>query len=389
MAKKNRKIVPQKSQDDNLKKSAKKSTISKKTKEQTKSTSSSKVKKKPTTKSVGKSTKKDKEKQKVGGFSKNNFNFIRSLLWKNHRSDFISYFDPSFIRLVREIFNDCKAAGVNCTEEVIEKKYEQLKSDDKRPKPYILPKFKNPTVYYEIKDVPFETTEPYLYVISPMIIPYPHEFRITEYFKKTVKNTSIGIVESLESKGYDKFFSKWVNWCNASMRSEYGSAIGSEDLDIYFKMTDAEYNESKKRWETYIYTCTSMGKVFDFGYKPEGELEKDEEPDYKLPTETQALERPISEKEKNKIKRITKKQKINDSLNAWGNFFSSVKKSSQKEEMEKYAQEISELQTLRKELEKLIRKYKKEKNTKKLKQVNKEYDLLTDKYLKLVKKKLK
>ena len=57
--------------------------------------------------------------------------------------------------------------------------------------------------------------------------------------------------------------------------------------------------------------------------------------------------------------------------------------------MEKYAQELSDLQSLRKELEKLIRKYKKEKNTKKLKQVNKEYDLLTDKYLKLVKRKLK
>lgn len=389
MAKKNRKILPKDSKDDNLKKSAKKSPISKNTKEQTKSTSSSKVKKKPTTKSVGKSSKKSKEKPKVGGFSKNNFNFIRSLLWKNNRSDFISYFDPSFIRLVREIFNDCKAAGVNCTEEIIQKKYEQLKSDDKRPKPYILPKFQNPNVYYEIKDVPFETLSPYLYVISPMIIPYPHEFRITEYFKKTIRDTPTGIVESIESKGYDKFFAKWVNWCNASMRSEYGSTIGSEDLDIYFKMTDAEYNESKKRWETYIYTCTSMGKVYDFGFKPEGELERDEEPEYRLPTESQASEKPISEKEKSKIKRIIKKQKINDSLNSWNNFFSSVKKSSEKEEMEKYAQELSDLQSLRKELEKLIRKYKKEKNTKKLKQVNKEYDLLTDKYLKLVKRKLK
>jgi hypothetical protein len=385
MAKKNKKILPN-SKVDRLPKSTDKKLVQKNTKQQKKTPINKKGVKKPTKKVVQKTKKTVKKVPSIGGFSKNNFNYIRSLLWREFRTDFPSYFDPSFIRLVREIFNDCKAAGVNCTEEIIKSKYEQLRSDDKRPKPYILPYFQQPKVYYEIKDVPFPTLAPYLYVVSPMILSYPHEFRITEYFKKKIDSRG---VEELEIKGYDKFFGKWVNWCNSSMRNEHGNVYDSDELEIFFKMSDAEYNEDKKRWETYIYTCTSMGAIFDFGYKPEGVLEKDYDPEYKLPSDNQISEEPIEEKEKGKIKRITRKQKINDAINTWDNFFSSVKKSKEKSETEKFAQDLEELSTARKELEKLIRKYKREKNTRKLKEVNKEYDLLTSKYLKLTKQRFK
>lgn len=387
MAKKNRKILPKNNGTDNrLKKSVSKIPVSKKEKEQKKTPKKGKESKKPVSKSVQKTKKTEKKTPVKGGFSKNNFNYIRSLLWKKYRSDFVSYFDPSFIRLVREIFNDCKAAGVTCTEEVIYEKYEQLRSDDKRPKPYILPHFQSGKVYYEIKDVPFPTLAPYLYVVSPMILGYPHEFRITEYFKK--KTDSRGI-EELDIRGYDKFFAKWVNWCNAAMRNEHGNDYGSEELEIYFKMSEAVYNEQKKRWETNIYTCTPSGKIFDFGYKPEGELERDEDPEYKLPSTTQLSEKPVTEKEKSKIKRITKKQKINDAISISNSFFSSVKKASEKEETEKYARELDEIVSMRKELEKFIRKYKREKNAKKLKEVNKQYDALTTRYMKLINKRLK
>lgn len=356
---------------------AKNKPIEKKTSKKGKATSS------PSSKKTKKTTEKN---QKVGGFSRNNFNYIRSLIWKHHRNDFPSYFDPSFIRVVREIFNDCKAAGVSCTEEIILEKYQQFKSDDKRPKPYVLPYFQQPRVYYEIKDVPFPTFSPYLYIVSPMIIPYPHEFRVTEYYRKRVDSSGR---EELDIKGYDKFFAKWVNWCNSSMRMEHGSDYSSEELEICFKMSDAIYNPDKKRWESFIYTCTPMGRVFNFGYKPEGELEKDEEPEYKIPTSQQLSEKPITKKEQEKIKRIVSKQKKIDATISWNNFFSSVKKSKEKADTEQYAKELSELGQMRKELEKLIRKYKREKNTKKLKEVNKKYDALTDRYMNLINKRFK
>lgn len=324
--------------------------------------------------------------QKVGGFSRNNFNYIRSLIWQNYKGDFTSYFDPSLIRVVKEIFNDCKAAGITCSEKVIKEKYEQLKSDDKRPKPYILPYFIEPKVYYEIKDVPFPTLAPYLYVVSPMILSYPHEFRITDYYKKTLDSSGR---ELLDIKGYDKYFADWVNWCNTSMRTEHGNDYDSEELEICFKMTDAEYNQDKKRWETYIYICTPSGRIDSFGYKPEHGFIKDEEPEYRIPSTEVLTEEPIQEKEESKIKRITRKQKINDTISSWNSFFGSIKKSSEKAEREKYAHELDEIKSTRTELEKALRGYKRKKDARRSKQIQKELDKLNDRFLKLIQKRFK
>ncbi|MEM4271260.1 MAG: hypothetical protein QXO70_04170 [Candidatus Pacearchaeota archaeon] len=388
MAKKNRKILPKNSKADRPNKSTSKSPVQKNRSKESKKTKGSKSVKKPIKKSTQKTKKITKLPPKKGGFyqNKNNFNYIRSLLWQKHKGDFASYFDPSLIRIVREIFNDCKAVGINCTEQVILEKYSQLRSDDKRPKPYVLPYFFEPRLYYEIKDVPFPTLAPYLYVVSPMILPYPHEFRITEYYKKKKQDSGN---EELDITGYDKFFAEWVNWCNAAMRNEHGNDYGSEELEICFKMTEAEYNSEKKRWETFIYICTPSGKIESFGYKPEQGFDKTLEPEYKIPSQEVLSEEPIEEKEKAKAKRITKKQKINDALSSWNDFFSSVKKSQEKIETENYAKQLQENIDARKEIEKLIRKYNRKKDTKNVKKLEKEFDKLVNEYIKLINKRKK
>jgi len=387
MAKKNRKILPKNSKADRPKKSTYKNPVPKKGSAQKKTPPKGKSVKKPTKKLPEKTKKIKKLPRKKGGFhkNKNNFNYIRSLLWKKHRGDFISYFHPSLFEITREIFNDCKAVGIDCTDEVILEKYSALRLDDKRPKPYVLNYFFEPRLYYEIKDVPFPTFAPYLYVVSPMILSYPHEFRITEYYKK-IKDATTGR-EELDIRGYDKFFSEWVNWCNAAMRNEHGNDYGSEELEICFKMTEAEYNSEKKRWETFIYICTPMGRIESFGYKPEQGFDKALEPEYKIPSTEILSKEPIEEKEKAKAKRITRKQKINDAISSWDDLFSSIKKSQEKIETEKYAKQLQENIDSRKEIEKLIKRYKRKKDTKKVNQLEKEFDKLVNQYLKLIKRK--
>lgn len=374
MAKKKKKILPKNNKSTRSKKSGQKKTSLKSKKQVLKADKSHKSPKK--TKS------KTKKIDKKGGFAKNNFNFVRSLIWKQYSADFTSYFDPAFIRVVREIFNDCKAAGVVCTEDIIKLKYEQFKADDKRPKPYILPSLQQPKVYYEIKDVPFPTMQPYLYVVSPMILAYPHEFRITEYYKKYKDETG---VEQLDIKGYDKFFADWVNWCNSAMRNEHGTMPDSEELEIFFKFSDSMYNEQKKRWEVFIYTCTPSGAVYNFGYKPEQGFEKTVEADYKIPSEEKLEEKPIDEQQDKKIKRIARKQKINDAIGGWNTLFSEIKISQKKKEHEVYMQSLESISKELDNIEKLIKKFKRKKNKRKVNELEKLYEKTSNKMIRMMK----
>jgi hypothetical protein len=338
--------------------------------------------KKCTDKVVLKRYTKSKKNKKQSGFygNKNNFTYIRSIIWRNHKSDFKSYFDDELFSIVKEIFNDCKAAGTSCTEEIILYKYKELISNRKRPKPFILSYFLEPRYYYEIKDVPFQALAPYLYVVSTMIIPFPHEFIITDYFKKIQSDKG----SQIEIIGYNKYFSQWVNWCNAAMRNEHGNEYGSEELEICFKMTDAEYNEDKKRWETNIYICTPSGKIESFGYKPEEIYDKNYEPEYRIPSTNELIESPVFDKEQNKIKRITRKQKIKDAIIYWEDFFSDLKKTKEKLEVESYAKKIEENINARNNIENLIRKYNKLKNKEKVSELEDEFDRLVAEYLKLL-----
>lgn len=325
---------------------------------------------------------KTKKKTRIG-FSTNNFNFIRSLLWSRHREDFKSYFDASFIQAVRELYNDCKQAGIDCTEEVVLRKYEQLKKDNKRPQPFILPSFLSPKSYWEIKDYPFPTTEPYLYVVSTMILPYPHEFRITEYFRKVTNEKGI---TTLDIFGYNKFFADWVNWCNAAMRGEHGLEYGSDEVEIYFKFTEPAYNEIKQRWETNIYTCTPSGMIYDFGYKPdEFTKDTDVESELRLPKDKEIIKEPESEEEERKKQYLKRKNKKRDTLNALNDLAEELRKLRLENAKEKYDKEMAYYSQVQDDLEKEIKKAKRRKDTKKVKELEKMYSKVGDKKIKIIK----
>lgn len=318
----------------------------------------------------------------IGGFNRSNFNYIRSLLWQKHREDFKSYFDPSFIQLVREIFNDCKGAGLVCTEEIVLKRFHEIKEDNRRKKPFILPYFFEPRVYYEIKDCPFPTFSPYLYIISDMILPYPHEFRITEYYKKTMN----GKIVNLDIFGYEKFFSNWVNWCNAVMREEHGLDVTSERIEIYFRLTDAIYNEQKQRWESLIYTCTPSGAIHDFGYVPEDfDKDKDVSMDLKLPKDKELVKEPISEQEKKRATRLKNKFRKYDTLRAWDSLVDELKKEKQKKVQEDYEKNMAYYDNVQEDIDKEIRKFKRKKDFKKVKELEKMYSKIGDIKIKLIK----
>ena len=122
------------------------------------------------------------------GFSSNNFNYIRALLWKTHKSDFKGYFDPEFIRKVNAVYYDCKASGGECTDEFIFEHYNIVKEDERRPYPEISKNlYEFEQIYYEIKDVEFQAMPPYLWILSPMIITDPSEFIVPNYYYNYLK----------------------------------------------------------------------------------------------------------------------------------------------------------------------------------------------------------
>lgn len=264
------------------------------------------------------------EKKKEGaGFSSNNFNHIRSLLWKEHKADFKGYFDPEFIRKVNSVYNDCKADGVDCTDQIILKHYSAVREDDRRPFPEIPQDlYENEHIYYEITNVNFKEFPSYLWIVSPSIISPPSEFIAPNYYYNYTRlvievnaNTQKFIDEVLNNKGgfrnlsengekeflelaktkekwtrlkkekfielyakwqgefdrgYYKYFSEWVNWCNDSTREGFGGDYDSEDVEIFYKFTKPEYDEVKKRWFTILFSCTASGEEFTFGYVPQG-----------------------------------------------------------------------------------------------------------------------
>lgn len=262
-------------------------------------------------------------KPKQTGFAKNNFNYIRSLLWKHHKADFKGYKDAGFLKTVNELYNDCKALGANCTDAAILERYLKLKKAPTRPQPFIDSALFDPQPYFGIKDVEFASFEPYLWIVSPMIIPAPHEFVIANYyyhynklldappeeiekFAAQIRNTKAlsnlskkeettifnlvkrppsswlphERIEFLEiyakhnedaTRGYNTFFKTWVDWCNDAMHAAYGGNPPSDK--IFFKFTGAaEYNTDKERWEATLIICTAGGQLNDFGYKPTGQI---------------------------------------------------------------------------------------------------------------------
>jgi hypothetical protein len=369
-------------------KKTKKVVVTKSSSKSKKNTSSAKknkkraVTKKTTKRTYKKSGKKATKKKVVvpvvetkegAGFSSNNFNGIRSLLWKNHKEDFKSYFDPEFIRKVNSVYNDCKAFGSDCTEEIILLRYRDIRENEKRPEPFIDPALFEPQLYFYIKDIEFTTFAPYLWIVSPMIIPSPSEFLVVNYFDKLGDS----------SKGYYKYFSEWVDWCNDAMANQHGSSFGSGDIEMCFRFLPPKYDDILRRWDTEVVICTPSGQIFDFGYTPVGSIkEHDTEEEFIEPDANTLLNKPTTEEESNQMEKL-RKQKANTALqNAIIELHEKLKKEYKKQKEEQLRIDLQILQEVKektkslranlRELEKTAATLKKIGDKKGLKQVSKQ-----------------
>lgn len=399
-----KKTVPQKKTGDKKSSSKEKKTPSKDKDKKSKLTpkgstkkKTSSIKKKDTKKKVGGGGKKSKVK-KGSGFSSNNFNYIRALIWREYGLDYVSYFDPKFINIVRAVYNECKSAGQDCTDKEILLFYDDILENPKRDFPYIDEDlYTTPIPYYQLLDVEFSLFPAYLWIFSPMIIPTPSEFIITSY----VNNK-----EGSADKGYRKYFKEFVDWCNEAMRNQYGSEVDSEDIDIYIKFSKPEFLESKQRWETEIIICDSDGNPESFGFEPKGRMSgHDVEEEFEIPTEkktdeegivtpTPIEEKPITPEEAKKLKENNEK--------LFGLLLKLKKKQQQLERKEKTKvkkkisvkrkkvdiqkqkkEELNRLKDIKKELEKSIRLYKKIGDKKRMNKALKDLDGIISKIKKL------
>ena len=366
-----------------------------------KKTSSKKDTKKKKKKIGGGGKGKDTKIKKGAGFSSNNFNYIRSLIWREYGLDYVSYFDPKFIAIVRATYNECKAAGQECTDREILIFYDDILQNPNRDYPYIDEDlYTSPFPYFQLLDVKFDVFPAYLWIFSPMIMPPPSEFIITSY----VNNK-----EGSADKGYRKYFKEFVDWANEAMRNTYGSEVDSEDVDIFIKFSKPEFIESKQRWETEIIICDADGNPESFGFEPKGRMSgHDVESEFEkpiekpigeeivttTPTEEKAPEKEITPEEAKKLKQTNEK--------LFGLLLNMKKKHKQLEQKEKTKvkkkietkrkkvdvqvnkqKELNRLKDIKKEFEKSITFYKKIGDKKRMNKALKDLDVIIRKIKKL------
>lgn len=411
MAKKKKNIKPVKSGAAKKSATPQKKTGNKKSSESKKSQSKKKPdpkKKTPQKNKKGKKPQPKKGSKKTGGggdkvrkgagFSSNNFNYIRSLIWREYGLDYISYFDPKFISIVKAVYNECKSAGSECTDREILLFYDDILQNPKRDYPYIDEDlYTTPIPYYQLLDVEFSLFPAYLWIYSPMIIPPPSEFIITDYV-----NNKEGSAE----KGYRKYFKEFVDWANEAMRNQYGSEIDSEDIDIYIKFSKPEFIESKHRWETEIIICTADGEPESFGFEPQGRMtDHDVEGEFEKPVDKKIEEIPTEEKLPIEEKQISPEeaQKLKQTNEKLFNLLLKMRKKQQQLEskektkikkkvavkrkkvdvQKQKANELKRLKEIKKEHEKSILLYKKIGDKKRMNKALKDLDAIIRKIKKL------
>ncbi len=232
------------------------------------------ISKKASKKSVSKKSskkklpsKKAKELAKKGsGFASNNFNRIRSLIWKEYGLDFKSYYDAEFLKIVKDVYRECKSRDSECSDIQILLIYDEVQENPQR----VFPKIKEDLYgengqmpYYDLAYEDFAKYPSYLWIKSPMILPPPSEFVVASYYDGS------GNMD----KGYRKYFKEFIDWCNYATKEAVGGGhIDSSDIEIFVKFTKPEYIESLQRWETEIFICNSQGDRFSFGFEPKGRM---------------------------------------------------------------------------------------------------------------------
>jgi hypothetical protein len=224
-----------------------------------------------------------------------------------------------FLKIVHDVYNECKVSGQDCSDEVLISKYNAILNNEKRPEPFISPDLYQETdehEYWSIANVEFEAFPPYLWIKSQMIASPPYEFQVSDYVN--MKRDKDGNYKISKKSGYDNEFKDWVDWCNYNFKD-----VGSDGYIPYWMFTKPEWNDEKKRWETEIYIVDSQGKPDSFGYTPIGGEPKADLPPTLIPptilpepTKEVPQEKPASQ-ESNSQKLLNKKLGYIEEIKMW------------------------------------------------------------------------
>jgi hypothetical protein len=213
--------------------------------------------------------------------SVNQFIRTRSLIWKLRKDQYESYFDPKLIDIARRVNDECNTAGTDCDDDLILSFHDEWSVGGRQhPIPYLNPSLFRPKIYYEIKDVSdFAIESANVYFYSPMLIANPSGFRSINYANYIDFQGRRRL--SLE-RGYRRYFKEWVDWVNTYYREQ--GIDDSEDIEVYFTLIPPYWDEEKGFWIVEIVSCTSDGRVGDFGFKPDGSGDQSTD-DFNIPEE--------------------------------------------------------------------------------------------------------
>lgn len=190
---------------------------------------------------------------------------IRSLIWKERKDLYKSYFDPALLDIARRVNDECKTAGTDCNDEVVLSFHDEMEQGGRKyPLPILNPSLFNPRPYWEIKNVSdwaIESANIYFY--SPMLIAPPSGFRSLDFANYIDAD---GRKRLSLDRGYRRYFKEWVDWVNTYYRDE--DINDSELMDVSFMCLPAEWDEEKGFWIVEIVSCTPDGRISDFGFTP-------------------------------------------------------------------------------------------------------------------------
>lgn len=307
------------------------------------------------------SAKKAKDLVKKGsGFASNNFNRIRSLIWREYGLDYKSYYDPEFLKIIKAVYLECKSRDSECSETEIILIYEDIQENPQRDFPKISEDLygeNGQMPYYDLAYEEFTQYPSYLWIVSPMILPPPSEFVVASYYDG----------EGNMDKGYRKYFKEFIDWCNYATKEAVGNSnIDSSDIEIFVKFTKPEYNQALQRWQTEIFICNSQGIRFSFGFEPKGRM-------YDHTVQLEYIEPTLLNPEQLEVRKVATK-KLDSALEGLLSKYENIEKEKSQPKAKKAVKKAAPKKAKTKEAKvvKLTPKIDKEKELKTLTKIKKE-----------------
>ncbi len=309
---------------------------------------------------------------------RNTFSYVKGLIWRNHKADFVNFKDPELTLAAKTIYEICKGKGADCDDAFLLNEYDLLKQLKNYPEDAVKVMQErglfDPQDYYNIAEVPFKLlieVAPELYITSPMICPPPAGFVVADYYPE------------VGTDSYYIWFKPWVDWCNEYLMQRYGEGRSGE---IYFKFLLPIFNKEQKRWETEIVICDGEGDVDSFGYTP-GAM-----PDTielrKISDELPKVKKPGGLPEAPKTGNEAELQRIINELNAKLKQQATNEKETELKnkllEQTIKDRELKHLRSIKRELERTLKTYTEIGNTEGATKIIKEIDEILEKIKKLI-----